>query len=96
MTTTIKKISTLGNRLVNCNKNCPGICNKPRQGIILRYLYLEERQGQDKNYGYILVGINPGAGKRNNDERNCYKRKYDKNKKRIKYSDVFNNLEKSN
>lgn len=54
-----KKIIRIGEKLINCNRNCDGINNKERDnGIIPRCLIYEEEDREGDN-GSILIGINP-------------------------------------
>lgn len=71
METLEKKLLQLGNKLVTCNLKCVGINNNPKKGIIPRCLYFE-RLGRNEENGCVIVGINPGRGTNNDNERQCY------------------------
>ncbi len=52
-------IYEIGQRLVMCKQNCPGIAVDQRNGILPRCLILQS-EGRDRGQGSIIVGINPG------------------------------------
>ena len=54
-----QKIDKIGDYVVQCTRNCPGVCNDPIQGIIPRGLILETGQRENEN-GSVIIGINPG------------------------------------
>ena len=54
-----EKIDKIGDYVVQCTRNCPGVCNDPIQGIIPRGLILEIEHRENEK-GSVIIGINPG------------------------------------
>ncbi len=68
-------VDSIGNKLVRCEFCCEAINNKPDKGIIPRCLIFEEKNSGN---GAIIVGLNPGKAKQNEQEhylknKNTYK-----------------------
>ncbi len=52
-------IKKIGNDLVNCDKDCQGICINIEKGVLPRYLIFEKERIGSK--GCVIIGINPGG-----------------------------------
>ena len=63
-------ITAIGHQLVACPHHCQGVLFDPPNGILPRFLVLED-QDRHGNRGSVIVGINPGRSKAS--EREVYR-----------------------
>ena len=61
-------LNIIGNEIVNCRLCCPRVLNEPDKGIIPRGMILEKLEKRDGLPLYVVVGINPGKCKENEQE----------------------------
>jgi hypothetical protein len=75
------QINRIGNKMIACRQRCPGIVLELKEGILPRCLVLEN--GQRKERGVVIVGINPAES--NSKERNYYADNRQTYKSAVKY-----------
>lgn len=79
------EIIKIGNELVNCPvKECEGVTNDKNSGRIPRCLFYDNQDRKEEK-GCVIVGINPGIMKKNNEEQLHYL----SNKDSLNYDTIY-------
>jgi hypothetical protein len=78
-----QRINSIGNKVINCPKQCVGVTNNSGAGIVPRCIFFDFTDAKSMN-GCIIVGINPGRMKIGGPENLHYLR----NRKNLSYKTI--------